>query len=143
MVSYKDNFKITKFACYLASMYKSKMIIYMGREHDYLGVIYKFENKKVEVSMFDFLDRTIDKFLEVITKTAATPVHGNSTYSHQDRESMGTVISDVLQGEVRWQGEGKIVCGRFPSMGIHCKGGCCVDHCVHGSNIYHRSNQRM
>ena len=62
IVSYDENFEITKFACYLSSVYEPKMTMYMGRKHNYLGVIYKFEDKKVEVLMFNFLDRAIDDF---------------------------------------------------------------------------------
>ena len=34
----EDNFKLTKFSCYLGRIYGSKLSMHMGRKHDYLGV---------------------------------------------------------------------------------------------------------
>ena len=73
MVSCKDDFEITKFACYLADIYGPKMTMHSGDRHDYLGVIMEFKDQKVEVSMFEYLDKLIKEFPELITGSAASP----------------------------------------------------------------------
>ena len=57
MVSFKDNFAITKFACYLAKTYGPKMTMHTGNRYDYLGVIMEFKDQKVKASMFDYLTK--------------------------------------------------------------------------------------
>ena len=73
MVSCKDDFEITKFVCYLSGINRPKMTMHSGARHDYLGVIYEFVDQKVEVTMFNFLDKTINEFTEEIKGRAATP----------------------------------------------------------------------
>jgi len=53
MVSCEDDFKLTKFLCYLGSIYGTKLSMHMGRKHDYLGVDMEFcEDGALEASMF-------------------------------------------------------------------------------------------
>ena len=75
MVSCKDDFAITELACYLGKIYGPKMTMHTGNRHDYLGVFYEFKDRKVEVSMFDYLDKIFDDFPEDIRGGApvATP----------------------------------------------------------------------
>jgi hypothetical protein len=42
MVSCKDDFELTKFPCYLANIYGTKLSMHTGRKHDYLGVDMEF-----------------------------------------------------------------------------------------------------
>ena len=64
---------ITKFACYLVDIYRPKMTIHTGDRHDYLRVIMEFKDQKVEVLMFNYLDKIIQEFPELITGLAASP----------------------------------------------------------------------
>ena len=48
IVSCKDNFVVTKFACYLANIYGPKTTMHTGNR-----------KKKVEVPIFDYLDKMI------------------------------------------------------------------------------------
>ena len=73
MMSYRENFAITKFACYLADIYGPKITMHTGDRHDYIGVIMEFKDQKVEVSMFDDLDKIIQEFPELITGLATSP----------------------------------------------------------------------
>ena len=74
MMSCKDNFKLTKFLCYLVNIYLPKLAMHLGNKHDYLGMDFEFMyNGSLEVSMFKYLDSIIDEFLELITGKAATP----------------------------------------------------------------------
>ena len=42
MVLCEDDFKLTKFLCYLANIYGMKLSMHTGRKHDYLGVDMEF-----------------------------------------------------------------------------------------------------
>jgi len=46
--------------------------MHSNTRHDYLGVIYKFRDGKVEVSMFDYIDKLIKEFPEDIGGRAET-----------------------------------------------------------------------
>ena len=74
MMSYEDNFELTKFSCYLANIYGPKLAMHLGNKNDYLGMDFKFmENGSLEVSTFQYLDSIIDEFPELITGKAAAP----------------------------------------------------------------------
>ena len=74
MMSCEDNFKLTKFSCYLANIYGPKLSMHLGNKHDYIRIYFEFMNNgSLEVSMFKYLDRIIDEFPELITGKAATP----------------------------------------------------------------------
>ena len=49
-------------------------LMHTGNRYDYLRVIIEFKNQKVEVSMFDYLDKMIQEFPEVITGSASSHV---------------------------------------------------------------------
>ena len=38
MMSYEDNFELTKFSCYLENIYRQKPAMHLGNKHDYLGM---------------------------------------------------------------------------------------------------------
>ena len=62
-MSYEDNFKLTKFSCYLENVYGLKLDMHLGNKHDYLGMDLEFMNNgSLEVSMFKYLDSIIDEF---------------------------------------------------------------------------------
>ena len=64
-----DNFKLTKFSCYLAKIYGSKLNMHLGRKHDYLGVdMERLEDGTLEVSMFKYLRIIISEFPKKITR---------------------------------------------------------------------------
>ncbi len=70
-----DDFKLTKFSCYLAKIYGPKLSMHTGRKHNYLGVDLEFnEDGTLDVSMFKYLDDVISDFPETISGQAATPV---------------------------------------------------------------------
>ncbi len=74
MVSCKDNFKLTKVSCYLAGIYGTKLKMYLGSKHNYLGVDMQFTSKGThEVSMITYLKSLISSFLELIVGKVATP----------------------------------------------------------------------
>jgi len=76
MVSCEDDFELTKFSCYLGSIYGTKLSMHMERKHDYLGVDMEFcEDGALEVSMFKYLKNAIEEFPEIIRGRAATPAH--------------------------------------------------------------------
>ena len=68
MMSCEDNFKLTKFSCYISNIYGPKLSMHLGNKHDYLGMDFEFMNNgSLEVSMFKYLDSIIDEFPELIT----------------------------------------------------------------------------
>ncbi len=74
MGSCKNDFKLTKFSCYLAKIYGPKLSMHMGRKHDYLGVDREFnDDGTLEASMITYLKNVISEFPEVITGKLATP----------------------------------------------------------------------
>ena len=76
MVSCEDDFELTKFSCYLGSIYGPKPSMHMGRKHDFLGVDMEFcEDGALEVFMFKYLKNVIEEFPEIIRGRAATPAH--------------------------------------------------------------------
>ena len=38
MMSYEDNFELTKFSCYLANICGTKLAMHLGNKQDYLGM---------------------------------------------------------------------------------------------------------
>ena len=61
MMLCEDNFKLTKFSCYLANIYGPKLAMHLGNKHDYLGMDFDFMNDGIlDVSMFQYLDGIID-----------------------------------------------------------------------------------
>ena len=76
MVSCKEDFELTKFSCYLGSIYGTKLSMHMGVKHDYLGVDMEFcKDGALEISMFKYLKNVIEEFPEMIVGRAATPAH--------------------------------------------------------------------
>jgi hypothetical protein len=64
----EDNFKLTKFSCYLGRNYGPKLSMHTGRKHDYLGVDMEFTQEgTLEVLMFKYLQNVIEEFPEKIT----------------------------------------------------------------------------
>jgi len=71
MASCKVDFELTKIPCYLASIYKPKLTMYMGRKHDNLGVDLELQadgKLQLQVSMIKHLKNVISRFPELITQ---------------------------------------------------------------------------
>ncbi len=74
MSSCVDNFKLTKFSCYLAKIYGLKLIMHTGTKHGYLGVDMEFnEDGTLDASMISYLKGIIAEFPELIKGRATTP----------------------------------------------------------------------
>jgi hypothetical protein len=74
MGSCKDNFKLTKFLCYLGKIYGPKLRMHTGRRHDYLGANMDFNNDgTLDVSMIVYLKKVIVGFPKEIRGKAASP----------------------------------------------------------------------
>ena len=46
MMSCEDNFKLTKFSCYLENIYGPKLAMHLKNKHDYLGMDFEFMNNR-------------------------------------------------------------------------------------------------
>ena len=78
MATCTDDFKLTKFSCYLGRIYGPKLSMHTSCKHDYLGVDIEFmDDGTLEVSMFKYLQHVIEEFPEKITGRAATPAVGH------------------------------------------------------------------
>jgi hypothetical protein len=65
----EDNFKLTKFSCYLGRIYGPKLNMCTGKRHDYIEVNMEFnDNGKLDVSMMSYLKKGIADFSEAITR---------------------------------------------------------------------------
>jgi hypothetical protein len=74
MGSCKDDFKLTKFSCYLAKLYGPKLSMHTGHNHNCLGVNMEFnDDKTLEASMITYLKNVISKFPEIIMGKSAMP----------------------------------------------------------------------
>jgi hypothetical protein len=74
MGSCEDNFELTKFSCYLASTYGTKLSIHIGIKHNYLGMDMELNDDGTrEVSMIAYLKSIIEQFPEVINRKATSP----------------------------------------------------------------------
>jgi hypothetical protein len=74
MAMCKEIFKLTKFLCYLAKIYETKLMMCTGNKHNYLGMDMEFTSKgTLQVSMITYLKNMITGFLEMITQKVATP----------------------------------------------------------------------
>ncbi len=88
MVSCKDDFKLTKFSCYLAKIYGPKLSMHTGRKHNYLGVDMEFnEDGTLDVLMIKYLKDVINDFPEVISGRAVMPV-ANHLFEIRDENVM-------------------------------------------------------
>jgi hypothetical protein len=73
-VSHIDPFQITKFASYLASIYREGLVVHHGKVHDYLGMDLNFANEGVaQISMITYTTKVLTDFPEAITTSCATP----------------------------------------------------------------------
>ena len=76
MILCEDYFELTKFPCYLGSIYGIKLSMHMGRKHEFLGVDMEFcEDGALEVSLFKYWKNAIEEFPEIICRRAATPAN--------------------------------------------------------------------
>jgi hypothetical protein len=74
MVSCVEDFKLTKFSCYLGDIYEPKLNMQTGKKHDYLGVDMEFnDDGTLDISMIKYLQNVVEDFPEVVTGRAATP----------------------------------------------------------------------
>ncbi len=74
MTMCKENFKLTKFSCYLAKIYGMKLVMHTGCEHNYLGMDMEFTSEgTLQVSMITYLKNAITGFPKMITGKVATP----------------------------------------------------------------------
>jgi hypothetical protein len=97
MGSCEDDFKLTKFSCYLAKIYGPKLHMHMGHKHDYLGVNMEFnEDGTLDVSMFKYLQDVIDNFPEVIRGRAATPAAAHLFKVRDEKEAQALKEEQVL-----------------------------------------------
>ena len=70
----KDNFKLTKFLCYLGKIYRTKLSMHTGLKHRYLGMDMEFnKDGMLEVSMITYLKNVIEQFPEEISGRASSP----------------------------------------------------------------------
>jgi hypothetical protein len=73
MAMCKENFELTKFSCYLAKIYGTKLRMHTGCKHDYLGMDMEFTSEgTLQVSMITYLKNMITSFPEMITGKVAT-----------------------------------------------------------------------
>ena len=74
MASCMVNFELTKLSCYLANICGPKLTMHVGNKHDYLGVDLEFQqDRRLNVSMVNYLKNVIKGFSEQIVGRAATP----------------------------------------------------------------------
>jgi hypothetical protein len=75
MESYEEDLKLTKFLCYLARIYGTKLSMQTGKRHNYLGMDMECkDDRTLEVSMIAYLKDLIKQFPEEITGKAETSV---------------------------------------------------------------------
>ena len=73
-VSHEDPAEITKFANYLVVIYGEKLTVHRGLVHNYLGMDLDYTTKgKVGISMIKYVDKILERFLEELGASAATP----------------------------------------------------------------------
>jgi hypothetical protein len=88
MALWEDNFELMKFSCHLRKLFRPKLSMHTGCKHNYLGVDMEFcEDGALEVSMFKYLQNIIDKFSEIITGRATSPVHDQLCNSRDKKEA--------------------------------------------------------
>jgi hypothetical protein len=76
--SHKKAFVNTKFATWLGSIYGAKLTVKRGKTHDYLGMDLDWSvGGKVTISMIKYVYKILEDFIEVISRTAATPARDN------------------------------------------------------------------
>jgi hypothetical protein len=86
MTSCAIDFELTKFSCYLASIYGPGLTMHTGRKHDYLGIDLEFrEDGNLDVSMVKYLKGVIEGFPEQITGKSPTPA-GDRLFDIRDEK---------------------------------------------------------
>ncbi len=84
MAMCKLDFKLTKMSCYLAKIYRPKLMMHTGRKHDYLGVDLEFcKDENLRVFMVKYLENAIEEFPELIVGRVAKPT-GDRLFDIQD-----------------------------------------------------------
>ena len=88
-VSHIDPFQITKFASYLASIYREGLVVHHGKVHDYLGMDLNFANEGVaQISMITYTTKVLTDFPEAtITMSCATPAAADHLFTIRDEAS--------------------------------------------------------
>ncbi len=71
----KDDFKLTKFSCYLGNIHGTKLSMHTGQKHKYLGMDMEFnKDGMLEVLMITYLLKyVIEQFPEEISGKASSP----------------------------------------------------------------------
>ncbi len=70
----EDDFKLTKFSCYLAKIYGPELSMHTRQKNDFLGVDMEFnDNGTLDASMITYLKNVISKFPEMIMGKSVMP----------------------------------------------------------------------
>ncbi len=74
MASCEDDFKLTKFLCYLGKIYGTKLSMHTGQKHEYWGMDMEFnKDGTLEVLIITYLKNVIEQFPEEISGRASSP----------------------------------------------------------------------
>ena len=85
----KDTVHITKFACYLLSIYGKALKVKIVKFHDDLGMDLGFpEMGSVMVSMIKYMKKFIDTFTEQIKSTSNSPAEDHLFQISEENEAM-------------------------------------------------------
>ena len=73
-VSHENLFEVTKFACYLQSIYGENLTVKRGKVHNYLGMDLDFsENGSIKVLMIKYVGKILWAFHDSLKSSSATP----------------------------------------------------------------------
>lgn len=105
-VSHIDLAQIQWFATEMKKVYGDKLTINTGKIHDYLGMMIDYSEKgKVQVSMIEFIKKTIAAFPEEIISKSETPAadylfrvreEGEAKYLEEERADMFHSVTAML-----------------------------------------------
>jgi hypothetical protein len=74
MISHVNITAINKFLWELKAVYGNSLTIRIGKQHDYLGMIFDFSSKnEVQINMTRYVSKIIEDFLEEIVGKSSTP----------------------------------------------------------------------
>jgi hypothetical protein len=82
------DFKLTRFSCYLAKIYRPKLTMHTGWKHDYLGVDMEFKDDgTLDISMVAYLENVISEFPKMISGKVATPAGNHLLQIREGKEA--------------------------------------------------------
>jgi hypothetical protein len=97
MISHVDITAINKFLQELKAIYGNSLTESIGKQHDYLGMVYDFSSKNVvQINMTGYVSKIIEDFPEEIVGKSSTPAGDHLFKIREDGRKLDNKMADAF-----------------------------------------------